>query len=830
MDTTLKSALLEAERLAGVCRSDHYNVVRYELGTSCISLLYYPNFFEEPFPALRESWRVDLAAGKLSYRTYKDSLNPPILHRKELLISDDHPRWCQYKSLTEAAESVGLFAEPTRIGYQRQWLQLVREKGYQIIGHELVPIGNDESLQDDEAPLHADWSVARQLTALTRYGLSAPIQSLARYGFLDGCNTIFDYGCGRGDDVRGLVENGLQAAGWDPYYAPDNPITQADIVNLGFVINVIEDFDERVDALVTAFSLARQLLVVSVMLVNQNKIQGQRFKDGMLTKRGTFQKYYTQAEIRDFLEDLLHEEPIPVAPGVFFVFRDKDAEQRFLVNRFRSRGNVLRVPLLFPRERQLRNRNERTDKKYAYYRESLDRLWNLWVSLGRKPDKTEVEGQVALIEGFGSLNNAFRFIKARKNLTALECSRQTRTADLEVYFALCEFKRRKPYKRLEHGLQRDIKAFFGSYTNVKQVAHELLFQIADVEAINQACQQASEQGLGWLVERKSLQLHASLVEKLSPLLRVYVGCATVIYGDYHDADLVKIHIASGKVSFMKYDDFERKPLPRMTERVKVKLREQDIEYYAYDDNYTPPFLYNKSRYINEEFLHYPEQVVFDQALEKCGLFDFAGYGPNPDNFLEILSRNRLVIEGFRLVRSRTIPNLDSPCGRYFIFRQLIECGETQARTGLENLPEQPETYNALCDLTTQVLDPVIDYFGMIRLTYGFCSPALAKKIPGRISPQRDQHAACELNRRGKPICDRLGAAVDFIVDYESMLEVAQWVVANTPFDRLYFYGDDKPIHVSFGPDNSKQIVRMILGKSGKLLPQVTPMEAFLSLE
>ena len=64
----------------------------------------------------------------------------------------------------------------------------------------------------------------------------------------------------------------------------------------------------------------------------------------------------------------------------------------------------------------------------------------------------------------------------------------------------------------------------------------------------------------------------------------------------------------------------------------------------------------------------------------------------------------------------------------------------------------------------QVLDPVIDYFGMIRLTYGFCSPELAKEVPGRIDPKRDQHAAHELNRLRNPVCSRLGAAVDFIVE------------------------------------------------------------------
>ena len=182
------------------------------------------------------------------------------------------------------------------------------------------------------------------------------------------------------------------------------------------------------------------------------------------------------------------------------------------------------------------------------------------------------------------------------------------------------------------------------------------------------------------------------------------------------------------------------------------------------------------------------------------------------------------------MRATTIPDLDDACGQYLTFRQLIECGETQKRTGLQNLPKQSESYNALHDLAMQVLDPVIDYFGMIQLTFGFCSPALAKEIPGRIYPKLDQHAAHELNRRGRPICERFGAAVDFTIEDESMREVAQWVVANTPFDRLYFYGDNKPIHVSFGPNQERQLVLMLPSKSGRLVPRVVSLESFLELE
>jgi hypothetical protein len=244
-EEVIQSRIAAAQALAGLTRGDDYNLVRLELEGLTIALLHYPGFFDEPFPALAASWLVDPEAGTATLRTYADSLNPPILHRKELLLSADHPRRAEFAALTAACESVGLFDEPTRIGYRRQWLDLVREKGYRIEGHALVPLGNEETegearYEPQEATQFGQWQAARQLTALVRYNFSAPVQTLARYGFLDGRHRVFDYGCGRGDDLRGLAENGLQAAGWDPFY-PDGALAPADIVNLGFVINVIED-------------------------------------------------------------------------------------------------------------------------------------------------------------------------------------------------------------------------------------------------------------------------------------------------------------------------------------------------------------------------------------------------------------------------------------------------------------------------------------------------------------------------------------------------------------------------------------------------------------
>jgi DNA phosphorothioation-associated putative methyltransferase len=444
------------------------------------------------------------------------------------------------------------------------------------------------------------------------------MQSLARYGLLDGSYRLFDYGCGRGDDVRGLLGNGFSAAGWDPYYAPDNAIHAADIVNLGFVINVIEDFDERLDALTRAWSLTERLLVVSVMLVNSNDPRGETFRDGVMTQRGTFQKYFTQSEIKEFIEQVLGEDAIAVAPGVLYVFRDKGAEQRFLVDRYRSKHNRLRDPCPRDRAHQQEPRRDRAAAKHDAYREPLDRLWELWLALGRKPDKSEVEDLAILAEGFGSLTKALRFLEECHDPAEIERAGASRATDLEVYFALNQFTDRKPYKHIDRGLQQDIKHFFGDVAGAKARALTLLLQIANLEAIDQACRNASEQGLGWFEKGQYLQLHVGLVEQLPPLLRVYVGCAAVLYGDHRNADLVKIHTRSGKVSLMRFDDFEGQPLPRMVERVKIKLRQQNIDYFAYGEDYQPPFLYHKSRYINEEFPNYPEQLAFDQALMSWG--------------------------------------------------------------------------------------------------------------------------------------------------------------------------------------------------------------------
>jgi hypothetical protein len=179
-------------------------------------------------------------------------------------------------------------------------------------------------------------------------------------------------------------------------------------------------------------------------------------------------------------------------------------------------------------------------------------------------------------------------------------------------------------------------------------------------------------------------------------------------------------------------------------------------------------------------------------------------------------------------------NLDDECGRHFRYRDFVECSETWWRTRVHNVPQQPETYLAISDLVATVLDPLSDHLGRPVLTYAFSSPALTKLIKRvpypNISQPGDQHASCELNTRGTLICTRRGMAVDIYVPGVSSFVAASWVVANTAFDRLYFYSEHRPFHVSAGPEQNKSITIMRGYKGGRHSPSTISANSFLARE
>ena len=166
-------------------------------------------------------------------------------------------------------------------------------------------------------------------TAIPRTSLSRPVALALRNNVIRPDRTFFDYGCGRGGDLLRLHRLGISVSGWDPAFFPDEQRTPADIVNLGYVVNVVEDPGERAVVLAAAWALARRVLVVSARLDWEAADAAVAFQtDGIVTAKHTFQKFFTQAELRAWIERAVDRRPVASAPGIFCVFRDEADDSR----------------------------------------------------------------------------------------------------------------------------------------------------------------------------------------------------------------------------------------------------------------------------------------------------------------------------------------------------------------------------------------------------------------------------------------------------------------------------------------------------------------------
>ena len=106
--------------------SFEFNVVKLNQ-RSRISFLRYENF-DNPFPTLLAALSCDLARRSARHIDFTARRNPPILHRKELLLPEEDPRVAEATRITAHLERQGAFSNPTTIGtrdgWQRQLLAL----------------------------------------------------------------------------------------------------------------------------------------------------------------------------------------------------------------------------------------------------------------------------------------------------------------------------------------------------------------------------------------------------------------------------------------------------------------------------------------------------------------------------------------------------------------------------------------------------------------------------------------------------------------------------------------------------------------------------------
>src|SRR5690606_29602303 len=159
----------------------------------------------------------------------------------------------------------------------------------------------------------------------------------------------------------------------------------------------------------------------------------------------------------------------------------------------------------------------------------------------------------------GGLNKAVALVVQKNGERLWTLARKAREEDILVYLAMTNFRKRFLRREIPLRIKNDIKAFFGDLKRAHELARDILFAAGD-SGEGELAVEGLEFGV---FDREEMQFtfHRILFNRLPPILRVYVQCAALRYGSPEEADLIKIHIQSGKLTFLHYDDFEGKKEP-----------------------------------------------------------------------------------------------------------------------------------------------------------------------------------------------------------------------------------------------------------------------------
>jgi DNA phosphorothioation-associated putative methyltransferase len=475
--------------------------------------------------------------------------------------------------------------------------------------------------------------INRSRTAVGRASLSRPIVAALEDGLLPAGTSVFDFGCGRGGDIQRLRALGYPATGWDPVHAPDAPMQPANVVNLGYVINVIEDPQERLAVLSRAWKLTTRLLIVAARPEWEGRdVHGRSFRDGILTSKGTFQKFYRQDELRAWIDRTLGLRSIAAAPGVFYVFRDDQDAEAFRARRIRRTSQV---------------RTLASEVLYESHRGILSALEAFVGERGRLPDAPELAEGVSLVEAFGSIRAAFAVIRRNTGDERWSAVRIQATLNLLVYLALRAFGGRPRMSALPEDLQRDIRALFGSYKAAVFRADQLLFAAGKPRLLDKAMRDSPA---GKLLP-DALYVHISALGALSPVVRVYEGCGRVLLGTVEGATITKLSRTKRRVAYLSYPAFDSDPHPSLAFSIRADLQTFDIKYRDFRQSGNAPVLHRKEAFVTSD---YPGRQKFARLTaqeERIGLFSDPTLIGTRQAWEAALASRGVCLRGHRLVKS-----------------------------------------------------------------------------------------------------------------------------------------------------------------------------------
>ncbi|MGV0618081.1 DNA phosphorothioation-associated putative methyltransferase [Mycolicibacterium elephantis] len=475
--------------------------------------------------------------------------------------------------------------------------------------------------------------VARHKTAMTRAALSRPIATAMRDALIDVSATIFDYGCGRGDDIRNLRTLGYRADGWDPAHRPLVDRKPADIVNLGYVINVIEDARERAEVLRQAWALTQRLLIVSSRLTwDARALGGRPLGDGIITRTGTFQKLYDQGELGDWINEVIGAEPHAAAPGIYYIFREIADAQEFLADRVYTYRPRVRID---PHE------------LYETHEEELRPLFEFMRLHARPPRAGElaVDEIEAIKSAVGSVGRGHQLIRKVTDDAYWDEIARHRRAELLIYIALSRFGGRPRFTQLGATLAADIRTHFGKYHDACIQADRMLLACGDpaIVLVNARSSSVGKQ------TPSAIYVHKSALGELPPILQVYEGCARALSGTVDHANLIKLAVREPQVSYLTYPHFDREAHPTLASSVTVNLAKLTVDWRNYAPSNNPPILHRKEEFLGKD---HPRRHLYSKltrAEARAGLYQNPELIGTYQGWQYTLKSAGVTVKGHRLV-------------------------------------------------------------------------------------------------------------------------------------------------------------------------------------
>lgn len=477
-------------------------------------------------------------------------------------------------------------------------------------------------------------TIFRHKTAIRRNQLSRPVATALRDQVIGPGDEVFDFGCGHGEDVELLRGLGYQCQGWDPHFRPDKQLRPSNVVNLGYVLNVIEDPLERTAVLKQAFGLSRGVLIVSALIGPPDSQRTVPHGDGILTTRGTFQKYFRQEELGRYLTDQVGKEAYPAGLGIYYLFVDAQREAdycRRLLEDPDRQGPVVPgrgwVPL---------------------HSETLKRIAARVMELGRLPLPEELPEDATAVMMLARSEDWMDRLAEHLESDALAELRRERRARLLEDLAASYFSPtgRLRLQDLDLAQRADLRSLFGSVGRAYSEAEDFLERSLSSETLAEECR---TWGTGKLVY-DSLYFHPSLESQAPPAVRLMLRCARLLVGsDLAGAEnLLKVSFSSGRVTFATYEDLSAVAHPSLLTAVRACLEDGVVLRRDYRDATNPPILHRKELFVGRDHPDWGSfaRLTFQEA--RAGLLGRSDIG-NKLGWERALQEAGFRVQGHKLV-------------------------------------------------------------------------------------------------------------------------------------------------------------------------------------